>query len=171
MIKILDDLADALGETLHLAQMDDGHVLYVDKRNAEKPVEMFSSAGKTGPGYCTGVGKALLAFMPEKEQARALMRQSFHKYTAATLADLPALKAELLEIASIGMAFDREEHEPGIICVAVPILNGLNHAIGALSLTSTTTHHSLSSIERFAPKLQEAARKISEAAKNWQFPI
>ena len=131
---------------------------------------MFSSAGKTGPGYCTGVGKALLAFMPEKEQARALTRQSFHKYTTATLADLPALKAELLEIASIGMAFDREEHEPGIICVAVPILNGLNRAIGALSLTSTTSRHSLSSIERFAPKLREAAKRISDAAKNWQFP-
>src|SRR6056297_2934502 len=42
----LDRLAAATGETLHLAQMERGQVLYVDKRNAAEPIEMFSQAGK-----------------------------------------------------------------------------------------------------------------------------
>ena len=63
----LDRLAADLGETVHLAQLDQGQVLYVDKRNAARPVEMFSSAGKVGPAYCTGVGKAMLAFLPAGE--------------------------------------------------------------------------------------------------------
>ena len=67
----LDDLAAETGETVHLAQMDMGQVLYVDKRNAIKPVEMFSSAGKVGPAYCTGVGKAMLAHLPEDKLAAA----------------------------------------------------------------------------------------------------
>jgi len=46
----LDRLSAELGETVHLAQLDAGQVLYVDKRNAARPVEMFSDAGKVGPG-------------------------------------------------------------------------------------------------------------------------
>ena len=60
----LDRLSAALGETIHLAQLDQGQVLYVDKRNAAQPVEMFSQAGKVGPAYCTGVGKAMMAYLP-----------------------------------------------------------------------------------------------------------
>ncbi|MEN8660542.1 MAG: IclR family transcriptional regulator, partial [Marivita sp.] len=51
----LDALSAATGETIHLAQLDQGMVLYVDKRNAKRPVEMFSQSGKIGPAYCTGV--------------------------------------------------------------------------------------------------------------------
>jgi DNA-binding IclR family transcriptional regulator len=68
----LDDLSRATGETVHLAQLDGGQVLYVDKRNATDPVEMYSQAGKVGPAYCTGVGKAMLAYLPEAELAPVL---------------------------------------------------------------------------------------------------
>ena len=59
----LDALSAEVGETVHLAQLDHGQVLYVDKRNARQPIEMFSQAGKVGPAYCTGVGKAMLAHL------------------------------------------------------------------------------------------------------------
>ncbi len=52
----LDALSAEIGETVHLAQLDASQVLYVDKRNARQPVEMYSQAGKLGPAYCTGVG-------------------------------------------------------------------------------------------------------------------
>ena len=167
---ILDILAAELGETLHLAQMDDGQVLYIDKRNAFKPVEMFSSAGKTGPGHCTGVGKAILAYMKPKDQTIALTRQSFFQYTDNTIITEKALKAELIEIAKTGIAIDREEHEPGIICIATPILNAQQSAIGAISLTSTTSRHSLESLQTNAITLRNAAAKIAQAAEDWQFP-
>jgi IclR family KDG regulon transcriptional repressor len=75
----LDDLSRATGETVHLAQLDGGQVLYVDKRNAADPVEMYSQAGKVGPAYCTGVGKAMLAYLPEAELAPVLQRQAWHR--------------------------------------------------------------------------------------------
>jgi hypothetical protein len=71
----LDDLSRTTGETVHLAQLDGGQVLYVDKRNAADPVEMYSQAGKVGPAYCTGVGKAMLAHLPEAELAPVLQRR------------------------------------------------------------------------------------------------
>ena len=63
----LDRLSAELGETVHLAQLDSAQVLYVDKRNADDPIPMYSQAGKVGPAYCTGVGKAMMAFLPEPE--------------------------------------------------------------------------------------------------------
>ena len=117
----LDKLSDDVGETVHLAQLDGGQVLYVDKRNAKQPIEMFSQAGKVGPGYCTGVGKAMMAFLEPEAQASAIARQAFFAHTASTLCSAAELRAELAAIQTEGIAFDREEHEPGIICVAAPI--------------------------------------------------
>lgn len=166
----LDELSRETGETIHLAQMDMGQVLYVDKRNAAKPVEMFSSAGKVGPAYCTGVGKAMLAFVDDTALAAAIARQSFHRFTPETLDSPDKLKAELAAIRARGHAFDREEHEPGIICCAVPILSRTGRAIGALSITSTTARTTLSALEAKAGHLKEIAARIASDAEDWRFP-
>ncbi len=166
----LDELAAQTGETIHLAQMDVGQVLYVDKRNAARPVEMFSQAGKVGPAYCTGVGKAMLAFMPDDSVQRAIDRQSFHKFTPNTLDTPAALRAELAAIHARGYAFDREEHEPGIICVAVPILSRAGRVLGAVSVTSTTARTTLDALEMQAGRVIDTATRIAAEAESWRFP-
>lgn len=166
----LDKLAHETGETIHLAQMDHGQVLYVDKRNAAKPVEMFSSAGKVGPAYCTGVGKAILAYLDPAAQDRIIAQQSFHAFTAQTLNTAEKLRQELVAIRARGFAFDREEHEPGIICCAVPILSGTGRVLGAISVTSTTMRTNLAALESMAPRITIIAHDIATAAENWRFP-
>ncbi len=166
----LDVLARDTGETIHLAQMDLGQVLYVDKRNAARPVEMFAQAGKVGPAYCTGVGKAMLAFLPDDQLNAALTRQSFHRHTPETLASPDALLAELAAVRSRGHAFDREEHEPGIICCAVPIRSASGRVLGALSVTSTTARTTLAELEAQAPHMKDIAAHIAADAESWRFP-
>lgn len=166
----LDALSAQVGETIHLAQLDGGQVLYVDKRNAQNPVEMFSQAGKIGPGYCTGVGKAMLAYLPPDAQTEAVMKQSFYRHTDKTLTNADTLYEELAYIQKQGIAFDREEHETGIICVAVPILTDRGRVMGGLSITTTTQRHSLAELETLRPALQKTAHDIAGAAANWQFP-
>ena len=168
--RYLDDLAALTGETIHLAQMDVGQVLYVDKRSATRPVEMFAQAGRVGPAYCTGVGKAMLAHLPPDVLAAALDRQSFHRFTPHTLNTPDALRAELAAIRQRGHAFDREEHEPGIICVAVPILSRTGRVIGALSVTSTTARTTLDALEARAPEIRDTAARIAAEAESWRFP-
>jgi IclR family KDG regulon transcriptional repressor len=131
---------------------------------------MFSQAGKVGPAYCTGVGKAMLAFMPDEAVERALDRQSFHRFTEHTLASPDALRAELAAIRARGHAFDREEHEPGIICCAVPIRSRTGRVIGALSVTSTTARSSLGTLEGLSDRIKETATKIAAEAESWRFP-
>ena len=166
----IDTLSADVGETIHLAQMDQAQVLYVDKRNATRAVEMFSQAGKVGPAYCTGVGKAMLAFLPPDMQDRAIERQSFHRFTPNTLCTPIALLAELQVIRKRGYAFDNEEHEPGIICIALPILTQSGRVMGALSVTSTTSRSSLDALAQLAPRSQETANAIAGEAESWRFP-
>lgn len=167
----LDALSKSIGETIHLAQLDNAQVLYVDKRNAERPVEMFSQAGKVGPAYCTGVGKAMLAHLPEPELGKALQQQSYHRFTPQTLGSSQELQDELDNIRRRGFAFDREEHEAGIICVAVPILTASKRMIGAISVTSTTSRTSLTQLETLVPEMRDATCEIANTAEHWRFPV
>lgn len=166
----LDSLAADVGETVHLAQLDHAQVLYVDKRNPANAIEMYSSAGKVGPAYCTGVGKAMLAYLGEAELAPILGQQSFHRFTANTLVTPEALRAELREIRARGYAFDREEHEPGIICAALPVLTPEGRLLGALSVTSSTARKSLDALEHLVPRIRRAATDIATEAHHWRFP-
>ena len=166
----LDRLSQATGATVHLAQLDAGQVLYVDKRNAAEPVEMYSQAGKVGPAYCTGVGKAMLAHLDAAALEAVLPQQSFFRFTPATIADPAALRAELAAIRGRGYALDREEHEPGIICVAAPILTRGGRMLGALSVTSSTARRRLEDLEALAPGIREVAARIAGEAEAWRFP-
>ncbi|MEX1663340.1 IclR family transcriptional regulator [uncultured Thioclava sp.] len=165
----LDALSAKTGQTLHLAQLDQGMVLYVDKRNAARPVEMFSQSGKVGPAYCTGVGKAMLAHLAPEPLEAAIARQSFHRFTEHTLVDAQSLRKELEAIRVRGFAWDAEEHEPGIRCIAAPILSQSGRVLGALSITAGQ-REGHDALESYAPLLLEAAQQIAKAAAAWRFP-
>jgi IclR family transcriptional regulator, KDG regulon repressor len=166
----LDRLSAEVGETVHLAQLDHAQVLYVDKRNAREPVHMYSQAGKVGPAYCTGVGKAMLAFVPEADLPALLAQQSWHRFTDKTFTTAEALQAELAAIRARGFAFDDEEHEPGIICVALPILSSRGGVLGALSVTSTTARTSLAALQGLVPIISQIAQTIAQETETWRFP-
>ena len=166
----LQALNAELHQTLHLAQLERGQVLYIDKIVGADRVTMYSQTGKVAPAYCTGIGKAMLAFLEPQRQDAAMDMQSFHRFTDRTLCDAEALRAELAQIRASGFAFDREEHEEGIICVAVPIMSLRGPLIGGLSLTSISPRYSLDQLERFVPHLKEVSARIATDASDWKGP-
>lgn len=166
----VDRLAKKAGETVHLAQLDNAHVLYVDKRLPDKPIEMYAQAGRVGPAYCTGVGKAMLAWLDDETLDRIIPQQSFHRFTPTTVIGETAFRAELAAIRTRGFALDNEEHEPGIICVAVPIVTGGGRVLGALSVTTSTDRKTLAELQALVPVIRDTAKDIAEDAEAWRFP-
>jgi len=142
----------------------------VDKRNAAEPVEMYSQAGKVGPAYCTGVGKAMMAFLPKGELEPVLQRQAWHPFTAKTITSVDPMLAELVRIRARGYAFDDEEHEPGIICIAVPIRTRAGRVLGAVSVTSTTMRTDLDGLTTYLPAIRRAVSAFADEAQDWRFP-
>lgn len=167
---ILDDLAREVGETVHLAQMESGQVLFVDKRRTSALFETLAQTGRVAPAHCTGVGKVILAFMSPERLERALKQQAFVAYTPATHSSRESLLAELEEIRAEGVAFDREEHEQGIISIAAPILLNNGKVVGSVSIASTTSRRSLDDLKTFKSALLNATGKIGDVATTWQFP-
>ncbi|MCO4842134.1 MAG: IclR family transcriptional regulator [Yoonia sp.] len=166
----LDNLAKSVGEAVHLAQIDNGQVLFIDKRSASAGFDTLAQAGQVAPAYCTGVGKVILAFMDDSQRARALQQQAYMKYTAVTHDGPEALSVELDSIRRDGVAYDREEHETGIISIAAPILIRNDIVIGAVSVATSTSRHDLAGLEAFRPQLLETAQRIGAEAQNWQSP-
>ncbi len=166
----VDALAAQVGETIHLAQMEAGQILFVDKQKMSDRFETLAQTGLVAPAYCTGVGKAILANMTPERRERALKQQLFLDYTPNTHTSLESLQGELETIRAEGVAYDREEHEIGIISIAAPIVTQGGRVIGALSIATSTTRHSLESLSKFKPDILETTKRIGDEATAWQFP-
>ena len=112
----------------------------------------------------------MLAFLPEDALAPILAQQSFHGFTPTTHTSADSLRADLAEARARGYALDREEHEPGSICLALPILTQGGRVLGALSITSTTARMTLADLEAVAPTIRATAARIAQDAQTWRFP-
>ena len=106
-------------------------------QRARSPSRCSARRARSARPIAPGVGKAMLAFLAEAAGAgaAAAVVPPLHRADADTPAQ--ALRDELAGIRARGYAFDDEEHERGIICIAVPILTRSGRVLGALSVTST----------------------------------
>ena len=129
------EISARTGETVNLAVHEGAEVIYVEKIETEDIVKISLSIGQRRPMYCTAVGKAFLAHMPEALMRDLTSRFDYTPFTPTTLRDQDALLKELEEIRRVGYALDNAEHWPGIRCVAMPLLNGRNEAIAAVSVS------------------------------------
>lgn len=166
----LDTLARETGLTVHLAQLDYGHVLYLDRRATTPQQALFSEAGKIAPAYCTAVGKAMLAYLDPPQLDQVLNQQSYQRFTPTTLASATLLRQSLQRVRKRGFAVDREEYQGGVICVAVPVLSAENRVLGAVSLTATTKQTDLTTLETWVPQLRDHAETLAVDLSHWALP-
>lgn len=170
-VPFIESLANDVGETVHLAQMENGRVVFIEKRTPERGFQTMAQPGRRSPAHCTGVGKVMLAFMDDPRRTAALDRQAYESFTPSTHTGPETLLPELERIRTGGVAFDREEHEQGIISIAAPIFGGANRVIGALSVVTSTFRMSLDDLEKFRPALLRTAAQIGSEAAVWPFPL
>lgn len=157
-------LLEEFGETVHLAVLDGQEIIYLDKLESPRSIRLFSAVGKRGPVYCTGIGKAILAELPETRRDAIIAGLTFVRHTANTRVTPDTLRSELAAIRERGCAHDREEHEEGIGCVAVAVRNFRGEPIAGLSVTSTTSRLDDTRLrDELQPRLLAAGRRISEA--------
>lgn len=132
----LEALRDDLKETVHLVVMDRMQVVYLEKLPGLHAVGIMSSrVGARSPSYCTGVGKALLAYQDPEDVRRYFSTHEMRHYTETTITDIELLIEHLQTIRKAGYGFDFGEHENEVRCVAVPIFDIRGRAVAALSVS------------------------------------
>jgi DNA-binding IclR family transcriptional regulator len=124
-------LAGETSMTVQLGVLDRGEVVYLE-RIALGSYRVPTRLGGRMPAYCTGLGKAMLAF--DEDAAGDVLARRLPRRTARTLTDPVALRAALERVRETGVAVDEAEAFDGIECVAAPIRNS-GRAIGAVSVT------------------------------------
>jgi len=131
----LEELVRIHEETAHLVLPDDYEVTYVDKVESPHSIRIGSQVGKSLPYYCTGVGKAILAFQPQEKIDQVLSYTRLVSFTPNTITNYNDLLAELENIRKKGYATDNEEIELGLCCVAAPIRNIQGEVVAAMSIS------------------------------------
>jgi DNA-binding IclR family transcriptional regulator len=129
---ILAGLSRRAGRICHLGVLEENMMTYLVKEG-DAGDHLVSRAGMQLEAYCTGLGKALLAHLPEQERETYLTSGAFVPLTPATIMSADALREEFDRIRERGYALDEEEMVPGLICIAVPIRAG-KQVVAAISL-------------------------------------
>lgn len=163
-------LACRIGESVNLSKLDGGQCVTLDRGSPDDLAGMFFDVNRVYPSYCTAVGKAMLACLPEEDLDRALALQSFHKLARNTITDVTALRSELDRVRERGYAIEDEEHVRGILAVAVPILTPRGNLLGGLGIHAPDRRTNLDTLEGHLPDMQETAGKIARDAADWHFP-
>lgn len=157
----LEALNAATAQTVHLATLEMGEVVYVDKIDAPQGVRMYSRVGLRAPVHCTAVGKVLVADLDSPARQRLVAGLDFAVFTERTITTAEAFEAELLRARDDGFAEDHEEHEAFINCVAAPIRDGTGRAVAAISVSVPTLSLDHAGVLALLPLVQGAARAIS----------
>jgi len=158
----LEYLSNVSGEAVHLVSRVKDEVIYLYKEEASNSiVRMSSFVGLRNPMYCTGVGKSILAFLPNDEIRAIWNRTVPIQFTPQTITSLAAMEKEIALIRQRGYAVDDEEHELGVRCVAAPILDFSGSPVAAISLSAPAIRLTDSEIEKYAPMVLDAASNIS----------
>ncbi len=145
----LDRLVEVCKETCHYSILKGGDILYLKKKESPQPISMTSMIGNTMPAYATGLGKALLCDC-SKEELEALYNGKLEALTENTITDLDMLYEQLKEIRKSNFAYEKEESNKYVQCVAVPIRkNGV--VISAVSIAVP--------VFRYTAKLEETMKE------------
>lgn len=158
---VLRELVESTGLTGHVAILDHGRAVYIDR--AEKPgfIRINTWVGRELTVHSTSVGKVLVSDIPLAELDRILERDGLEKLTPETITSRSALLEELEHVRSHGYAVDNEENNLGVRCVAVPIFDQDGRVRAALGLSGATSQVTEEAVATIAGTLKEAAGRIS----------
>ena len=156
-LPFMSDLYEATRENVHLAVLEGGEVLYVEKLTGRRSMPVRTRRGGRLPLHATAAGKVLLAHAPES-LFRETVAAGLSRYTAHTIIAPGHLRRALTEIRRTGIGYAREELTVGSLSVAAAVLDADGAAVGALSVTLRSGRGDL---RRLGPAVRTAAISIS----------
>ena len=159
--RYLQQLNQQTRETVHLTVRHGLSAVYVEKLDSPEPLRIFSRIGGAVPLYCSGVGKIMLAFLPDQEREQVVSQLELNRRTPHTVGSVQELHAQLLKIRKNGFAFDLEENEIHIRCIAAPIYDHTGAVNASLSVTAPAVRMPITRLRQLVPLVKDAGSKIS----------
>lgn len=157
----MQELALAFRETVNLGQWQRGTVVHLDKINSTEILRMDLGIGAHAPAYCTGLGKAILAFLPDGEREDYLQTVNFVPFTEHTIISPEQLAAEIEKIRQRGYAVDNEELSLGLRCIAAPVFDHTGRPVYALSVSGPKHRMTDQKMQEIKEQLLSVCHRLS----------
>ena len=149
--------------TVHMAILDRGEAVLVAKVNPPGILRLATWVGKRMDLHCTGVGKALLAYLPENEFQSLVKNYGFTRYNENTITSIKRLRNECQQIRRLGYSAEDEEGEIGFGCLGAPVFDRSGNAVAAISVAGTTTQITADNFEMCVKLVKRSADDISQS--------
>ena len=156
----LRGLAQRTGLTVHLGIVSQSEVVLIDRIAPSKGPHLATWVGKRLPMHCTGLGKALMAYMPQ-DQIEAHLRQGLLRYNDNTIVSAARLKEDLLRVQARGFALDDEEETVGLRCIGAPLFDCHQQVVAAISVAGTILQLNDEELDRVTNDVKRTAGAIS----------
>ncbi|MDT1064725.1 IclR family transcriptional regulator [Paracoccus sp. CPCC 101403] len=160
--EVLTRLNEALGETCNLSIPDGDAMIYVDRVETHWPLRIALKVGSRVPLHATSAGKAALAQMSEAALTRFLSKARLTAHTDRTITDPQVLRAEIQRIREQGYSTDEQEFVPGMIAVAVPVLDPSGGFCATLSFHAPVQRLTVEAGLNHLPAMRQAAADLAE---------
>ncbi|MFJ4046060.1 IclR family transcriptional regulator [Microbacterium sp. NPDC089987] len=155
----LKTLVDQLGESANMAVLDGNMIVYVAQVPSLHSMRMFTEVGRRAHTHDTGVGKAILAQLPDDTVRGIVTRAGMPTPTEHSIGDVDSLIAELDRIRERGYAIDDQEQEIGVRCFSMAVPDAPTPT--AVSVSGPISRVDEAFGERAVPMLRTAAQAIS----------
>jgi IclR family pca regulon transcriptional regulator len=160
----LVELQRSVGETVNLAVLTGTDVTYVARLATQRILSINIDVGTRLPAYCTSLGRAILAALPEDQARTILQRSELTRLTERTIVDSEAIMKRLERVRTQGFALTEAELEPGLCSVAAPVIGPGATVVGAVNISVPLARVTSALLKReMAPKLTDATRRMSAA--------
>lgn len=158
----LERLSDLSGEAVHLVAREDNNILYIYKIEAKVgTIRMVSHVGMVHPMYCSGVGKAIMATLPEEELRQIWNESIIEKKTDKTIVDYEEMLRVLEEVKRNGYALDDEENEKGVRCIAACLKSYQNEVKYAFSISGPTSRMTRERVKELSVDVKKVQEELS----------
>jgi DNA-binding IclR family transcriptional regulator len=154
-------LGEKIRMTVHLAVLDQGEAVYVEKVEAPGFFKVNTWVGRRMFLHSTSVGKCLLAWLPKQEIENVVRQQGLKKRTPKTITTVSKLLVDLEHVKQSGYAVDDEENSLGARCLGAPIFDAMGNVAAALGASGTLTQVDEANMPRMIEALKETARRIT----------
>jgi DNA-binding IclR family transcriptional regulator len=162
----LDELSALTGDTIHLAIREGDEVLYLHKNPGRNGPEMRSRVGHRMPLARTGIGKALMLDDSPQEWQRLFevslpvggKNQFWPQHPEQSWEQF---ERRMVEYVAGGYAFDLEDNEPSIRCVAAPIRDASKRIVAGISIASTVPYMPLEKMAELIPLIKGVTTRLS----------
>lgn len=161
----VEQLRDKIDETAHLAVLSDREVVEVFTATGYRPLTVSGGTGRREPASCTATGKAMLAFLTERELDDFLANAVLPAKTQRSITDPKQLVAELARIRKVGFALDEQEWSDDVWCIGAPIRNGSGRVVASVSVAMPKVRFRKEKVPEWARLLVETADRISDVIK------